>query len=145
MRKYEIIFIVQPDVEEEDLNKLITQMEGVVAGAGGKIEKTEKMGRRRLAYRIGRHQEGSYVLFILEGTGDTVKELERRLGVTDTVIKFLAVRIDEEQKRAEKLKAQRAIREAKRPKPKPAAPAGPAVPTTSAAIQQPEEQQQPQG
>jgi len=145
MRKYEIIFIVQPDVEEEDLNKLITQMEGVVAGAGGKIEKTEKMGRRRLAYRVGRHQEGSYVLFILEGTGDTVKELERRLGVTDAVIKFLAVRIDEEQKRAEKLKAQRAIREAKRPKPKPAAPAGPPVPTPSAAIQQSEEQQQPRG
>lgn len=141
MRKYEIIFIVRPDVEEEDLNKLITQMEGVVAGAGGKIEKTEKMGRRRLAYRVGRHQEGSYVLFVFEGTGDTVKELERRLGVTDTIVKFLAVRIDEEQKRAEKLKAQRAKREAKRPKPKPAAPAGPA-----AAPPQPfEEQTQPQG
>ncbi|MGD0695199.1 MAG: 30S ribosomal protein S6 [Terriglobia bacterium] len=145
MRKYEVIFIVRPDVEEEDLNKLITQMEGVVAGAGGKIEKTEKMGRRRLAYRVGRHQEGFYVLFVLEGTGDTVKELERRLGVTDAVIKFLAVRIDEEQKRAEKLKAQRAIREAKRPKPKPAAPAPPAVPPALASTQQSEEQQQPQG
>jgi len=141
MRKYEIIFIVRPDVEEEDLNKLITQMEGVVAGAGGKIEKTEKMGRRRLAYRVGRHQEGSYVLFVFEGTGDTVKELERRLGVTDTIVKFLAVRIDEEQKRAEKLKAQRAKREAKRPKPKPAAPAGPAA----TAPQPFEEQTQPQG
>ena len=120
MRKYEVIFIVRPDVEEEDLNKLVTQMEGVVAGAGGKIEKVDRMGRRRLAYRVGRFQDGHFILFLLEGTGDTVKELERRLGVTDAVIKFLAVRIDEDQKRAEKFKAQRAAREAKRPKAKPA-------------------------
>jgi small subunit ribosomal protein S6 len=123
MRKYEIIFIVRPDIEEEELVKLITQMEGVVAGAGGKIEKVDRMGRRRLAYRVGRYQDGHYVFFLLEGTGDTVKELERRLGVTDSVIKFMAVRIDEELKRAEKYKAQRAAREAKRPKSKPAAPA----------------------
>ncbi len=122
MRKYEIIFIVRPDIEEEELVKLVTQMEGVVTGAGGKIEKVDRMGRRRLAYRVGRFQDGHYVLFLLEGTGDTVKELERRLGVTDSVIKFLAVRIDEELKRAEKLKAQSAAREAKRPKSKPAAP-----------------------
>jgi len=122
MRKYEIIFIIRPDVEEEDLNKLVTQMESVVAGAGGKMERVDRMGRRRLAYRVGRYQDGHYVLFVLEGTGDTVKELERRLGVTDSVIKFLAVRIDEEQKRVEKFKAQRAARDAKRPKSKPASP-----------------------
>lgn len=122
MRKYEIIFIVRPDIEEEELGKLVTQMEGVVAGAGGKMEKIDRMGRRRLAYRVGRFQDGHYVLFVLEGTGDTVKELERRLGVTDSVIKFLAVRMDEELKRAEKYKAQRAAREAKRPKAKPPAP-----------------------
>jgi small subunit ribosomal protein S6 len=122
MRKYEIIFIVRPDIEEEELGKLVTQMEGVVAGAGGKMEKVDRMGRRRLAYRVGRHQDGHYILFVLEGTGDTVKELERRLGVTDSVIKFLAVRMDEELKRAEKYKAQRAAREAKRPKAKPPAP-----------------------
>lgn len=122
MRKYEMIFIVRPDIEEEELGKLVTQMEGVVAGAGGKIEKVDRMGRRRLAYRIGRFQDGHFILFIFEGTGDTVKELERRLGVTDSVIKFLAVRMDEELKRAEKYKAQRAAREAKRPKAKPPVP-----------------------
>lgn len=122
MRKYEIIFIVRPDIEEEELGKLVTQMEGVVTGAGGKMEKIDRMGRRRLAYRVGRFQDGHYILFVLEGTGDTVKELERRLGVTDSVIKFLAVRMDEELKRAEKYKAQRAAREAKRPKAKPPAP-----------------------
>lgn len=120
MRKYEMIFIVRPDIEEEELGKLVTQMEGVVTGAGGKMEKVDRMGRRRLAYRVGRFQDGHYILFVLEGTGDTVKELERRLGVTDSVIKFLAVRMDEELKRAEKYKAQRAAREAKRPKAKPA-------------------------
>jgi len=128
MRKYEIIFVVRPDIPEEELDKLITQMEGVVTGAGGKLEKTEKMGRRRLAYRIGGHREGFYVLFLVEGSGDTVKEFERRLKVTDSVIKFLSVRVDEEIARAEKFRAMRAKQEARRPRSKPAAaPATPAV------------------
>lgn len=131
MRKYEIIFIVRTDVPDEDLDKLIAQMEGVVGSAGGKLEKVDKMGRRRLAYRIGRHREGVYVLFVLEGTGDTVREFERRLRVTDTVIKFLSVRTDEEIKRGEKLKAIRAKQQARKPRPKP--PAGsPAPPPAEA-------------
>jgi small subunit ribosomal protein S6 len=127
MRKYEMIFIVRPDTPEEDLDKLITQMEGVVSGAGGKIEKVDKMGRRRLAYRVQRFQDGFYVLFTFEGGGDTVSEFERRLRVTDSVIKFLSVRIDEEMKRLEKAKALRAKAEARKPRPKPAAPAPPPV------------------
>jgi small subunit ribosomal protein S6 len=122
MRKYEMMFIVRPDTTEEDLDKLVVQMEGVVSGAEGKVEKVEKMGRRRLAYYVRGFQDGHYVLFTLEGTGDTVREFERRLRVADSVIKFLSVRIDEEQKRIEKTKAQRAKREARRPRPKPAAP-----------------------
>ena len=114
MRKYEIIFVVRPDVPEEEVDKLVTQMEGVVTGTGGSIEKVEKMGRRRLAYRILRHREGFYVFFSLEGGGDTVKEFERRLKVTDTVIKFLTVRIDEDLKRAEKFAAYRTDQEARR-------------------------------
>jgi small subunit ribosomal protein S6 len=121
MRKYELIFIVRTDVPEEDVEKLVTQMQGVITGAGGTIEKAEKMGRRRLAYRVHRQREGLYVLFVFEGSGDTVKELERRLKVTDTVIKFLTVRIDEELKRAEKMKAERAKQESKKRRPKPAA------------------------
>lgn len=134
MRKYEIIFVVRPDIPEEELDKLITQMEGVVTGMGGKLEKIEKMGRRRLAYRIGGHREGFYVLFSLEGNGDTVKEFERRLKVTDSVIKFLAVRVDEELERAEKFKALRAKQEARRPRSKPAAP--PAAQATAEATQE---------
>jgi small subunit ribosomal protein S6 len=121
MRKYEILFVVRPDVSDEDVTKLVAQMEGVVAGAGGKIEKVEKLGRRRLAYRIARQREGFYVLFVVEGSGDTVKEFERRLKVIDTVIKYLTVRVDEELERAEKFKALRAKQEARRPRSKPAA------------------------
>jgi small subunit ribosomal protein S6 len=131
MRKYEIIFVVKPDVPEEDVDKLITQMEGVVTGTGGKLEKTEKMGRRRLAYRVAGCREGFYVLFNLEGSGETVKEFERRLKVTDSVLKFLTVRVDEELRRAEKFKALRAKQEARRPRAKAAA-----VPATPADLTQ---------
>jgi small subunit ribosomal protein S6 len=120
MRNYEIIFIVRPDVTEEDVDKLIAQMEAVVAGAGGKLEKVEKLGRRRLAYRVRKQREGFYVLFRLQGSGDTVKEFERRLKVIDTVIKYLSVRIDEDLERAEKFKALRAKQESKKRHAKPA-------------------------
>jgi small subunit ribosomal protein S6 len=121
MRKYELIFIVRVDFPEEELGKLITQMEGVVASHGGKVEKVEKMGRRRLAYRVQRQREGMYVLFVVEGSGDTVKEFERRLKVNDAVLKYLSVRVDEELKRAEKAKAWRAEQAARKPRPRPPA------------------------
>jgi small subunit ribosomal protein S6 len=120
MRKYELIFITRPDMPEEELGKLVTQMEGVVTGQGGKIEKVEKMGKRRLAYRVERQKEGIYVLFVIEGSGETVKEFERRLKVNDSVIKYLSVRVDEELKRAEKAKAWRAKQAARKPRPRPA-------------------------
>jgi small subunit ribosomal protein S6 len=125
MRNYEIIFIVRPDVTEEDVDKLIAQMEGVVTGAGGKLEKVEKLGRRRLAYRVQKQREGIYILFQLQGSGDTVKEFERRLKVIDTVIKYLTVRIDEDLERAEKFKALRAKQESKRRRSKPPVPPPP--------------------
>jgi small subunit ribosomal protein S6 len=129
MRKYEVMFIVRPDVSEEDVDKVIAQMESAVTQTEGKIEKVEKMGRRRLAYRVARCREGLYVLFTLEGSGDTVKEFERRLKVNDVVIKFLTVRIDEELERAEKRKVLRAKQAARKPKP--------TAPTTQGAEVQP--------
>lgn len=114
MRNYEMIFIVRPDVAEDDVQKLIAQMEGVVASAGGKVDRVERMGRRRLAYRIEKQREGFYILFYVQGTGDTVREFERRLKVTDTVIKHLTVCTDEIIKRAAKFKALRTKQEAKR-------------------------------
>jgi small subunit ribosomal protein S6 len=121
MRNYEIIFIVRPDATEEDVDKLIAQMEGVVTGAGGKLEKVEKLGRRRLAYRVRKQREGIYVLFRVQGSGDTVKEFERRLKVIDMVIKYLTVRIDEDLERAEKFKALRTKQESKKRRSKPPA------------------------
>ena len=124
MRNYEIIFIVRPDATEEDVEKLISQMETVVTGTGGKLEKVEKLGRRRLAYRVAKQREGIYILFRLQGSGDTVKEFERRLKVIDTVIKYMTVRIDEDLERAEKFKALRSKQESKKRRSKP--PAAPA-------------------
>ena len=105
MAKYEMMFIARTDVPEEEIDKLTTQMDSVVSGAGGKTEKIDKMGRRRLAYRVKKQREGIYILFTFEGNGDTVREFERRLKVTDQVIKYLTVRIDESKKAAAEAKA----------------------------------------
>jgi small subunit ribosomal protein S6 len=123
MRNYEIIFILRPDVTDEDVDKLIAQMEGVVTSTGGKIEKVEKLGRRRLAYRVERQREGLYILFRLQGAGNTIKEFERRLKVLDTVIKYLTVRIDEDLERAAKFKALRTKQESQKRRSKPPVPA----------------------
>ena len=121
MHRYEVMFIIRPDMPEEEMGKLITQMEGYVTGSGGKLEKSEKMGRRRLAYRIERYREGFYVLFVIEGDPAVTVELERRMKVADPVIKFLTVRVDEELKRGAKLAAIRKGKESRRRKPAQAA------------------------
>jgi small subunit ribosomal protein S6 len=114
MRNYEIMFIVDPNVPEEEIDKINTQIEGVITAGGGQIQKIEKMGKRRLAYEVDRHREGFYVLFAIEANGDIVKECERRLRVMDSVIKYLTVRLDDEIRRFEKLKGYRQKRAARR-------------------------------
>jgi small subunit ribosomal protein S6 len=104
MAKYEMMFIARTDVPEDEIDKLTAQMDAVVSGAGGKTEKIDKMGRRRLAYRVKKQREGLYILFSFEGNGDTVREFERRLKVTDSVIKYLTVRVDERVKPAAEAK-----------------------------------------
>jgi small subunit ribosomal protein S6 len=126
MRIYEIMFIVRPDVLEEDLDKLIAQFEVIVTSTGGKVQKADKWGRRRLAYEVKRCREGQYILFLVESEPATVREFERRLKVTDSVIKFLTVRVDEEMKRLAKVKKKRELRAARRRKPSPAAGSTPA-------------------
>ena len=106
-RTYELMFIVRPDMTEEDQDKLVANLEGQVATAGGTVKSVERMGKRRLAYLVRRFQDGIYVLMTLEGDGAMVKEIERRLRVTEPVIKFITVRVDEEQKRLAKVKALR--------------------------------------
>jgi small subunit ribosomal protein S6 len=104
-RTYELMFILRPDMTEEDQDKLIANLEGQVGTAGGTVKSVERMGKRRLAYLVRKFQDGIYVLMVLEGDGAMVKEVERRLRVTEPVIKFITVRVDEEQKRLAKIKA----------------------------------------
>jgi len=122
-RTYELMFIVRPDMADEDLDKLISTLENQVTTTGGTVKSVERMGKRRLAYVVRRFQDGMYILLTVEGTGALIHELERRLRVSEPVIKFLTVRVDEEQKRLDKIKA---IRDARRK-----APPAPATPEAS--------------
>jgi len=124
-RTYELMFIVRPDMTDEDLDKLISTLQAAVPAAGGNVVKVEKMGKRRLAYTVRRFHDGIYVLLVVEGGGPVIHELERRLRVTEPVIKFLTVRTDEEQKRLAKIKAIRDARKKVSAQP-PAAPEEPA-------------------
>ena len=121
-RTYELMFIVRPDMADEDLDKLISTLETAVSAASGTVKNVERMGKRRLAYTVRRLHEGVYVLLTVEGSGGLMHELERRLRVTEPVIKFLTVRIDEEQKRLDKIKKIRDAR--KKAVPPPVTPAG---------------------
>ena len=104
-RTYELMFIVRPDMPEEEQDKLISNLETQVGNAGGTVKSVERMGKRRLAYVVRKFQDGIYMLMTLEGEGGMVKEVERRLRVAEPVIKFITVRVDEEQKRLAKIKA----------------------------------------
>ena len=114
-RIYEVVFIIDPDAPDEETKRLTENLQTIVTDQGGTITKSEVMGRRQLAYQIGRKNEGVYVLFEIEGTGREIAELERRMRVSDQVIRYLTVRVDEERRRAEKLKARRARKTSKRP------------------------------
>jgi small subunit ribosomal protein S6 len=106
-RTYEIMFIVRPDVEEADLDKLIEGFSSNITGGGGEVKSVEKMGRRRLAYTVGKFNDGFYVLLTVASPGSLIGEIERRLRVSEPVIKFITVRMDEEEKRLAKVKALR--------------------------------------
>ena len=109
-RFYEVMFIVRPDTLDEDVDKLIAGFESTVTNGGGTVRSTEKLGRRKLAYTVRKFNDGNYVLLTIDADGTLVHELERRLRVSEPVIKFITVRMDEEQKRLDKIKAIRATR-----------------------------------
>ena len=132
-RIYELMFIVRPDMTDEDLDKLISTLQSVVPTSGGTVQRVDKMGKRRLAYTVRRFHEGIYILMVVEGGGAVIHELERRLRVSEPVIKFLTVRVDEEQKRLDKIKQLRDSK--KKISAQPAAPAAaePAAPAETPA------------
>jgi small subunit ribosomal protein S6 len=116
-RLYDLIFICRPDTPEEEINKLVATLEQTAAERSGKVEKVEKWGTRKLAYRVRKHREGFYVYLVLRSTqGEMIKELERRLKVSDPVIKYLTVRLDEELKRQQKFARRRERKAARRPR-----------------------------
>jgi small subunit ribosomal protein S6 len=106
-RKYELVYVVSPEASDDQVTDLHNQVEAIVQRIGGAIEKTDNWGRRRLAYEIGRHKEGTYVLEVISGTGELMKEIDRRLKVTDLIIRHLVVRVDEQQGVIERTKARR--------------------------------------
>jgi small subunit ribosomal protein S6 len=138
-RSYEIMFIVRPDVEETDLDKLVEAFSLNVTNGGGEVKTVEKMGRRRLAYTVRKFNDGFYVLLTIAAEGKLISELERRLRVQEQVIKFITVRMDEEEKRLAKVKAirdtkvKRSAMPIQQAQPTPQAPAAPSADATPAA------------
>ncbi|HKW87606.1 MAG TPA: 30S ribosomal protein S6 [Candidatus Acidoferrales bacterium] len=116
-RLYDLIFILRPDTPEAETDKIIATLQHAVEEKHAKVEKVEKWGPRRLAYRVKKLREGFYVYMVLRSShGELLKELERRLRVSDAVIKYLTIRLDEEVKRRDKLARHRERRAARRPK-----------------------------
>jgi small subunit ribosomal protein S6 len=104
-RKYELVYVVSPDATDDQVTELQTQVEGIVQRLEGQIEKTDNWGRRKLAYEIGHHKEGTYVLHVINGSGELMKEIDRRLKVFDLVIRHLVVRVDEDERIVERRKS----------------------------------------
>jgi small subunit ribosomal protein S6 len=132
-RQYDLIFICRPDTPEPEIDKIISTVEHAATEKGGKVESTDKWGRRRMAYVVKRLREGYYVYMVVRSAqGEVIKELERRLKVSDAVIKYLTVRVDEELKRQAKLQKHRERRAARRPRKAAPATAGGERPSATA-------------
>jgi small subunit ribosomal protein S6 len=113
-RQYELVYIVSPETSEQETNDLHTQVEQIVQRFGATIDKTENWGRRKLAYEIGHHREGTYVVETISGSGELMKEIDRRLRVTDAIIRHLVVRVDEDLRVAERQREARRASQARR-------------------------------
>ena len=109
-RSYEIMFIIRPDIDEAEIDKIVETFSGHVTNGGGTVKQAEKMGRRRLAYTVRKFNDGFYILLIVEAPASLISEIERRLRVSEQVIKFITVRTDEENKRVAKIQKHRASR-----------------------------------
>lgn len=114
-RSYEIVFIINPDAEDAEVMRLTEAAQKIITDQGGKIVKTEMMGKRRLAYEINHKRDGVYVLLEVEGSGREIAEFERRMRVNDRVLRYMTVRVDEYRRRAQKLKDRRARKAERRP------------------------------
>jgi small subunit ribosomal protein S6 len=114
-RTYEVVFIIAPDAEDTEVMRLTEAVQKIVTDQGGTITKTEMMGKRQLAYEINHKRDGIYVLLEVDGSGAEIAELERRMRVNDRILRYMTVRVDEDRRRAEKLKDRRARKAQRRP------------------------------
>ena len=114
-RQYEVVFIIEPTMEDDEATRLTDTLKQIVTDQGGVVTKTESLGRRPLAYEILHKTEGNFVLLEIEGSGRELAELERRMRVNDRIIRYITVRVDEDRRRAEKFRAKRARKAEKRP------------------------------
>ena len=133
-RTYEVMFIVRPDLQEEEMDKLISNLQSQATTAGATVKSAERMGKRRLAYNVRKFNDGFYILLTVDADGKSIHEIERRLRVSEPVIKFISVRVDEEQKRLDKIKQLRSTRVKRstaEPAPAPATEAAPAPAATA--------------
>lgn len=113
-RQYELVYIVTPEASEQDVADLHTQIEQIIERYKGTLDKTDNWGRRKLAYEIGKHREGTYVVETITGSGELMKEIDRRLRVSDAVIRHLVVRVDEELRVADRTREARQSTSARR-------------------------------
>ena len=114
-RTYEIVFIVNPDAEDAEVMRMTEAVQKIITDQGGSITKTEMMGRRQLAYEINHKRDGVYVLLEVDGSGAEIAELERRMRVNDRILRYMTIRVDEDRRRAQKLKDRRARKAERRP------------------------------
>ena len=114
-RTYEIVFIVNPDAEDAEVMRMTEAVQKIITDQGGTVTKTEMMGRRQLAYEINHKRDGVYVLLEVDGSGAEIAELERRMRVNDRILRYMTIRVDEDRRRADKLKARRARKAERKP------------------------------
>ena len=113
-RTYEVVFIIDPDANDDEVMRLSESLQKIVTSQDGTVTKTEMMGRRQLAYEIKHKKEGIYVLLETEGSGREIAELERRMRVNDRILRYITVRVDEDRRRADKFKDRRTRKAAKK-------------------------------
>ena len=113
-RTYEVMYIIDPETAADKITKLNTAVGNLIEKEGGTVVRMDDIGRRTLAYPIEKKTEGHYVLFEIEGSGQEIAELERRMRVNDMIIRYMTVRVDEDRKKADKMRAKREKRAERR-------------------------------
>ncbi len=114
-RIYEVVFIINPEAGDDEVMRLNEGVQKIITSQGGSVTKTEIIGRRQLAYEINHKKDGTYVLLEVEGSGAEIAELERRMRVNDQILRYMTIRVDEDRRRADKLKDRRARKAARQP------------------------------